>query len=331
MQTENKKSRDLVKEILEHGNTGHIPKGELCVNDDIICSTIGCKKAGFYERFAFLNKLGTDLVSLSPEYLCDLKELPRPEQCNWPDLSMWVRETSLFTFAILDGAFEWGLRLLGLKKFCSMLHSAPVSIKELIKSVEKLNLHMAERLTYAGIDGFILADDIAYQTGLFASPQILSNYFIPSLTRQVNKIRCGGLPVFFHSDGNYRQILNEIVSIGFTGLQCLEKNAGMDPFDIWARYGDKLCLWGHLSAEDISAAADPMQLRLLIDSVRTLAEKGRFILGTASGLFSGIDIHLLQTIYQSVKIVKSKQIRRRDDYAKICYQHINLQSNTSTS
>jgi uroporphyrinogen decarboxylase len=291
-------SRERVKALMEQGKTDRIPKGELCINDEVVCQAMGCVEAGFEERYGLIQQLGLDLVSLSPEYPRNLKELPKPSQYTWPDVNKWVSDTELFTFAVLDGAFEWGMRILGLHSFCVLLKS-PLSIKELVDSVEKLNLGMVERLADAGTDGFILADDIAYNDGLFANPQVLRDSFIPSLARQVDEIRCGGLPVFYHSDGNYRLVQDDIVNAGFTGLQCLEKNAGMDLVELWAQYGEKLCLWGHLDVDDIEAAVDSVNMTQLTASVRALSQQGRFILGTTSGLFKGMDIPLLQSIYKT--------------------------------
>jgi uroporphyrinogen decarboxylase len=290
-------SRQMVKTLLDSGKAGRIPKGELCINDDVVCKTMGCHDAGFDERYSFARRLGLDLFSLSPRYPFTGGQLPRPEQFIWTDLGKWA-DTTLFTFAVLDGAFEWGIRLLGLDKFCVMLRS-PLSVEDLVSLVQKLNLSLAQRITAAGIDGFILADDIAYQQGLMASPGILREYFLPGLARQVHEIRCSGLPVFFHSDGNYSMVLDEIVAAGFNGLQCLEKNAGMEPLQIWAKYGRNLCLWGHLDVEDIAAAKDLESLDRTVTAVRHLAAQGQFMLGTTSGLFDGMDLDLLLDLYHS--------------------------------
>ena len=91
-----------------------------------------------------------------------------------------------------------------------------------------------------------LADDIAYQKGLLANPQILRRSILPSLARQAEAFRKMGFPVFFHSDGNLNDILPNLATIGLTGLQCLEAAAGMDLASIASQYGKDLCLWGIL-------------------------------------------------------------------------------------
>jgi uroporphyrinogen decarboxylase len=293
-------SRELVKKTITGEHTGRIPKGELCITDDVICGGAGCEPPGFAEKYAFIRELQQDIIALSPLYPCNLKRLPQSSEYLFPDVKLWVDETNLFTFAVLDGAFEWGMRIFGLQKFCMMLKDAPPALLGLINQVEKLNLGMVQVLEAEGIDGILLADDIAYQNGLFASPNILREIFIPSLARQVHKIATHGLSVFFHSDGDYRLVLDDIVNCGVSGLQCLEKSAGMNIAELQPRLSGRVCLWGHLDVDDIAQAADSNQCRTLIEDIRRLASGGRFILGSTSGLFSGTDITLLKAIYSTL-------------------------------
>ena len=293
-------SRELVKKTINGEPTMRIAKGELCISEDVICHNYGCKQSGFTEKYTFIRKLKQDIVSLSPLYPPNPKSLPAHHECLMPEITRWANETPLFTFAVLDGAFEWGMRIFGVERFLVMLRKTPSALGEFIREVEKLNLSMAEEMEANGIDGILLADDIAYQQGLFVVPTVLRDIFIPSLARQVYKISSYDLPVFFHSDGDYRDVLQDIVNCGFSGLQCLEKKAGMDIAELQKRYNNTLCLWGHLEVEDIAQASTAGQCATIVEKIKKLASSQRFILGTTSGIFSGIDIDQLQKIYDTL-------------------------------
>ena len=178
-----------------------------------------------------------------------------------------------------------------------MLRS-PAALNDLIKEVEKRNFYQIDKLVDEGINGIILADDIAHQQGLFANPKILKENFIPSLARQAEKVRAKDLPVFYHSDGNYLPVLEEIVQAGFSGLQCLEKSAGMELEKLRDSFGDTLCYWGYIETEDLAVAADEEQLQALAAVHRNLAAGQKYILGTTSGLFAGMELQTLQKLYQ---------------------------------
>lgn len=291
-------SRERVKRVIRWGIADRVPKGELCINDDIVCRATGSESAGFSAKYSFIQYMGLDLVSLSPVYPHGLKRLPETTEYTWPHIREWT-QTPLFTFAVLDGAFEWGMRIFYPQKFFVLLGTQPQALGEFVRCVEKLNLNMAERLASEGVDAVIIADDIAHQKNLFTHPHILRTAFFPSLGRQVEKMTKLGLPVFFHSDGNYGKVLDDLLNLGFTGFQCLEKNAEMNINELQKKYGKRACLWGHLDANDILQAADSDNLKKLHESISHMAERGKFLLGTTSGLFHGMDIDLLRRIYQS--------------------------------
>ncbi|HHX74815.1 MAG TPA: hypothetical protein GX699_07920, partial [Firmicutes bacterium] len=177
---------------------------------------------------------------------------------------------------------------------------SPAAVADLTAQVEKLNLYQVELLAAEGINGIILADDIAHQQGLFARPEIFRQYFIPSLARQVEAVRRLDLPVFYHSDGNYLAVLADIISAGFTGLQCLEKGAGMRVEELRRHAASPICLWGHLDTADLEAAADTHYLAALQAEIKIYAQNGPFILGTTSGLFGGMNLENLRKLYGSI-------------------------------
>lgn len=291
-------SRELVQEVIARGVAGVIPKGELVIAEEVVKKVLPAEQVGFDELSAFTRMLHLDLFTLSPQYPSKAGELPAHKEYIWPHLREWVLETKLFIFAVLDGAFEWGMRLLGLEEFFGVLRS-PAALEDLIQEVEKRNFYQIEKLAAEGVNGIILADDIAYRQGLFANPKILRDYFIPSLARQAEKARERDIPVFYHSDGHYLPVFEDLVRAGFNGFQCLEKSAGMDLEKLLATYGNTLCFWGYLETDDLEAAArDEGQLQKLAAGHRNLALGHKYILGTTSGLFAGMEIETLQKLYR---------------------------------
>jgi len=254
---------------------------------------------GFEERLEFVDRLGLDVICLSPSYP-DPRGIPEPGDIVWEDLDRWVADTSFFSFAVIDGVFGWGVRTLGFKEFLTLPIRSPLNLADLVKKVETLNVELSGRLAGRGIDGIIIADDIAYNRGLITGPKIMREYFIPSLERQFEKIAGKGVSVFFHSDGNYNEIIPDLIRIGFQGLHCIDRNSGMDVFKLQQAYGEKLCLWGTLDSNDLARSADPVYLDDLLENIRLLNSRNGFILGTNSGLFKGIDLSRLIEIYKSV-------------------------------
>lgn len=291
--------REIARSITG-GVNGRIPVGELTIDKTLIERAMHCERAGFEESLAFIAGMHMDIVVLSPVYPERERSLPRPGECLWPDLKRWTTETPLFTFALLDGAFQWGMRLFGFQDFLILHKTAPATLNGFIQEVEKLNQSLIGFLGNNGIDGIILGEDIAYKQGLLMGPSVFREFFFPSLSKQAARAAHDNLPVFYHSDGNYREVIPDIIEAGFNGLHCLDKSAGMDITQIQEEVGNSLCLWGHLDLHDAKQAGDPSALRGLLDSIQRLASGKRLILGTGSGLFKGMDLEGLRALYQSV-------------------------------
>ncbi|WP_066635173.1 uroporphyrinogen decarboxylase family protein [Desulfolucanica intricata] len=291
-------SRERVKRAIEHCETDKIPKGELVIDDNVVAKNLQCSQVRFNEKLKFVKKLGLDIICISPQHPPLDGNLPDVRDFVFPDLKNWVLKTDLFTFAIIDGVFDWGIKLLGFSQFITLHKRSSIDFMDFTKKIEELNLKLAAFLIDSGIDGIIIADDIAYNRGLLISPMDIRKYIFPSLTLQVEKISSQGLPVFFHSDGNFNDIIPDLVEIGIKGLHCIDSYANMDIFNIQALYGKQLCLWGSLSVENTIHANDAKYLHELKKAILSLAAQKGFILGTNCGIFSGLNLNGLINIYE---------------------------------
>jgi uroporphyrinogen decarboxylase len=285
---------------MTEGVTDRIPIGEICIDRDLIRQDLNCEQVGFKEMTAFASRMNLDIFTVSPVYPEQDKHLPRPSECLWPDLKKWTTETPLFIFALLDGAFEWGVRIFGFRDFVLLNRESPETLNGFIREVEDLNQNLIRFLVESGVDGIILADDIAHARGLVMNPSVFREYFFPSLSRQANAAKENSLPVFFHSDGNYGAVIQDIIDMGFNGLHCIDKFSGMDIKQIQLEVGNALCLWGHLDVMDAGQAGKLLTLQASVDFIHRLAAGKRFILGTTSGLFKGMDLEGLRTLYRSL-------------------------------
>ncbi len=293
--------RERVKLVIGHKETDRVPKGEICLEDPVVAQSLQVNRVGFEERLEFATRLGLDIICLHPKHPVLQGGLPDSGAVVWPELKDWVYRSQLFTFAVLDGALGWGTRVFGCSEFLVLPKRSPLVFAEFIRKVESLNLALARDLIEAGVDGLIIADDMAYERGLLFGPEITRGNLLPSLASQVEKIAPAGKPVFLHSDGNLNGIMAEIVSAGFNGLHCIDKNAGMDPLQLQQLYGANLCLWGSLGVTDLEEAHEPDRLASLADEINLLNRNKGFILGTSSGLFPGINLSGLTRIYARIR------------------------------
>lgn len=295
----NKRTR--VEQAIKHLPVDQVPCAELIINDKLIQAMVGRESVGFSERLAFVDALGLDAICLHPVCNSGLSSIPVAGDVVFDDIHDWGN-SDLFTFAVLDGPMGWSGKLLGFEQMLmQMARSTPVFC-ELVTAVETLNIALIERLAESGINGILLADDIAYNQGVIARPALLRQHIFPSLATQVEYAHKLELPVFFHSDGNLQMVLNDIVAAGFDGLQCIEGLAGMDIGRVKQQYGDKLCLWGNLDPAELIEARSLSQLEQTVAQiVQTDLGNSGLIFGTCSGLFENMRLESVKAVYEIAK------------------------------
>jgi len=293
-------SLERVRRAIQHRPPDRIPRGEILIDDAVLTTARSGSRIGFEERWEFTSLLGLDIICLSPQGPSQEGGLPGPADLRWPDLEQWTRRSGLFVFAVLDGPLGWGGRIFGYKRTLTLPLHSPDAWNDFAGKVERLNAELAERLSDNGVHGLILADDLAYSGGLLMGPRTTKTLVLPSLGRQAHQILSGGLPFFFHSDGNLAEIIPALADMGFHGLHCIDSKSGMDWRGLKSRYAGRLCLWGTLTVDDLADGRNEEPRSKLAGAIREAGAGGGFILGTTSGIFKGLDVEALRRIYEQV-------------------------------
>jgi len=295
-------SRKRVALAIGFHETDRVPIGEIAITDGVVKTCLGISRVGFEERVEFLERLGIDAICIVPDWPKQLSGLPDPVDLRWTDLVKWAAQTDRYVFTILNGVFSWVVKLQGFEAFLKQSYKKSRVLIDLIQRVETLNISLANYAVDKGTNGILIADDIAYNKGTTVGPKILRDIFFPSLARQLKKIIPLKVPVFFHSDGNLNSIIEDLVDIGFHGLQCLESAAGMDLSHIKAVYGKKICLWGNLDPNDLFLPRNEEELnKKITEIIDGAASGGGFIFGTSSGLVDGMRAENIEAVYRAVR------------------------------
>lgn len=293
--------RTRVEQAIKRLPVDQVPCAELVINDKLIQTMFTQEVLGFTQRLAFVDALGLDAICLHPACDNGLQSTPCAKDVVFNDVKDWVN-TKLFTFAVLDGPVGWAGRLLGFEQMLMQMARKTPEFYELVTSIEMLNKELIARLYASGINGILLADDIAFNQGTIARPALLRETVFPSLAEQVAYAHGLGLPVFFHSDGKLTMVLDDIVAAGFDGLQCIEALAGMDIGEVKKQYGHKLCLWGNLDPAEL---IEPRSLPELEQAVQQIvigaASHNGLIFGTSSGLFENMRLDSVKTVYEMAR------------------------------
>jgi len=109
-------------------------------------------------------------------------------------------------------------------------------------------------------DGVWVWGDVAYQKGLFFSPQWYRDNLLPLHKKIFRFVSSRGLSVFFHSDGDISEIIPDLLDAGVKAIHPLEESCGMDIKELIGNYRNDMVFVGHVDLEgairrgDFSAA-----------------------------------------------------------------------------
>ena len=124
--------------------------------------------------------------------------------------------------------------------------------------------------------------DIACNRGLLLSPAFLRLALKPALTKIVSAYHEHGIKVVYHSEGDLRAFLDDLVEVGLDGINPLSPSEHMDPVEIRQLYPG-LILWGGIDERAVLAHGTPEEVRKEVERVVRGVERG-LILGSTGGV-----------------------------------------------
>lgn len=303
--------RDRVWAAIRHQIPDRVPKGEFYLEAGLVAGLLDLPPGapvGLAERRRCMAALGFDLVGGYPRlpdgtWLLGLSMaagqqgrepgardaarrfgLPGPRDLDWSLVRHWSRETDLFVFCMVPGVFSEPAYMMGFENFLAMLIADPAGMQRLAQAMADYNAEFAACCLEAGAHAILIGDDIAWDGGMFLSPDTWRELLLPALARQAEQTRALGAPVFYHADGNINPVLPDLAALGIAGLHSLQPSGGMDLAAVKGRWGEQLCLWGNLDLGfPLTTGSEADLERVVAQTVRTGAPGGGYIFSSAAG------------------------------------------------
>jgi len=170
---------------------------------------------------------------------------------------------------------------IGLTAFSYLCADNPDVVSDFMEAHTTAEIRKAHAVADTDITPVILiADDFATKQGPIFSPDFLRKEHFPRVRRLTEAWQSHGMKVLYHSDGNWRSVIPDLVECGVDGFYCLEPAVGMDIIDfktawpnhVWAGGVDGVDLMERGSPEDVAA-----EVRRHIQQTDALQTGGMFV------------------------------------------------------
>lgn len=317
--------RDRVAAALELRQPDRLPLGEMVITDRFVRAFLADPKTAGLPRAVpvpvstpelakVVRALDLDLVCLPfggllgatpgptqprvPLGVAATGALPPPGALDLPEATFWTTQTDLFVFALIDGPFSQGVSALGFAEFLTLLARDRAAVARFLASATERGRALIQAAARLGLHGIVLADDVAYDRGLFISPGLLRDLVAPTWRLLAGEAAGLGLKTVFHSDGYVMDIIPDLIEAGFAGVHSLQASSGMDIGRVKDRYGRSICLWGNLDLDLLTRGTELEVRRVAAETVRAAAPGGGYLFGSSGGLVEGLSVDNVVEAYR---------------------------------
>lgn len=197
--------------------------------------------------------------------------------------------------------FTMTWEMMGFEGFSFALFENPDLIKDLNEKLGNLVLSMFEIFVqHDNVNAIWFSDDIAYQGGLLMSPEVLDEYFFPwlkkigELAKQYNK------PFIYHTDGILWDVLDRIVDCGVDALHPIEPKA-MKLSDVKQKYGNKLCLIGHVDVDLLSRGTKDEVRKTVKENIELFGGDGGYCVGSGNSIPEYVNVENYLAMNEAAK------------------------------
>jgi len=198
----------------------------------------------------------------------------------------------VFIKGLCAGLFEMHQRIRGMSDAMIDPFLAPVNSDKLIGKLADLKIEFwDEALDHVGdlVDIIGEGDDYGTQNSQLIDPDQFRQYYKPHFTRVLAfiKEKAPDSRMMFHSCGNVRPIISDLIEMGVDILNPVHVNAsGMEPVQLKKDFGNDIVFWG--GGVDTQHILPSGTIREVKDDVRknieTLAPGGGFVFSTVHNI-----------------------------------------------
>ena len=139
--------------------------------------------------------------------------------------------------------------------------------------IVEFDLALIDQWIARGVDGVYLEDDWGTQQALLIAPDDWRRLYKPAYAKLFARVRDGGAHVWYHSCGNVREIIPDLIDIGVSVLNPVQPQA-MDLEELVREFGGKLCFYGGIDSQGILITGTPEQVKA--EARRVVDLFGRF-------------------------------------------------------
>jgi uroporphyrinogen decarboxylase len=207
------------------------------------------------------------------------------------------------------GIFEMTQRIVGMENCLVMMASRDKVVEALFDKLLELKLafwDMALPELADVVDVVCQVDDYGTQTSQLIAPRMFRDQIKPRLRTLIAHIRrlAPHARLFFHSCGNVRPLIPDLIEIGVEILNPVHINArGMEPVALKRDFGDTLVFWGAgVDTQAVLPYGTPREVKEGVRrSIEALAPGGGYVFSTVHNIQADVPAQNIIALWEALQ------------------------------
>ena len=194
-------------------------------------------------------------------------------------------------------------RIMGTENVLTKLAEKPTRMAKFIGRLGDFLVGIVEgqvAATGGKLSGIYIWGDIAYDQGMFFSPDYWRQVYKPQLKGICEAAHKAGLKTIYHGCGNASEVFEDMIEAGVDAYNPLEAKAGLDVVDLKRRFGRRWAFNGNINVQ-VLETNDREKVRREVLTKLNAAKGGGFILQSDHSIPDNVDPSTYDYMMQLVR------------------------------
>ena len=256
--------------------------------------------------------------------MAEFKSVREVEEYPWPDVTAGYRRSNVPDaiqswhergYAVLGcppmangSVFENAWLLRGLEQLLVDFLQNEEFAEALLDRITGFQVENCRYIGNCGADILLTGDDVGTQRGMMMAPSMWRKWLKPRLAEIIAAAReqKSDIHVFYHSDGDIRAIIPELIEVGVDILNPVQPEC-MDPVEMKRLYGKKLSFWGTIGTQTTMPFGTPAEVRRVVkERIRTVGKGGGLLLAPTHVLEPDVPWENVLAFFEAIRECEKK-------------------------
>ena len=210
-----------------------------------------------------------------------------------------------FVYVQTPGIFECLNGVFGIENHLAYLLMYEDDLHGVYKRQAEWNRAFANNCIDIGVDMVHISDDWGSQKGLMFSPKVWWNLIYPYHKITCDEVKRRGSFLSLHCDGNFAQVIDGVIKLGYDVVHPYQESAGMDLYEYKRKYIKNFTVMGGLDVQATIGFGKLDNLKSEIERVLSLFKDGGLLYCTTHFIQNHCTIEELtfafDTIYRFIR------------------------------